>query len=119
MFDSYVVKLAHEGPRPALDGVVQNEHETRFWRRTEHARLLPVVAASPSFRWVVMPYGGPVQGSPELDRWLETTRAMFDARLDATELVAVNTVRLGHEYRLCDFGWPALSTPDTPVPTPA
>jgi len=110
--DAYVLKFAVPNDRPGWDGKAQNRHEADVWERTRDPRLVPVVAADREGYWLVMPRGEAPDDDSAVAEWLELVADKLPAGVWETDLDPRNVVRLGDEYRLCDYGFPANEAGD-------
>lgn len=110
----HVVKLARFGAGPLSFGVNQNMREVELWKQHgvgSEWPLLPVVDHHHSrFRWVVMPYGSPLENRPEEETQEVLRRLRGELRLlptfDFRELCKENVVVVDGESLLADYGLP-------------
>lgn len=113
--DEYVVKLGRYGTDLLSIGMFQNYHEITLWDKHGHEDwplLPPVDWQTTHTRWLIMPYGTPLNetnlSDDECDMLLEeaTEQLQHLNELDDLEFEPVNFVLWDNDVWLADYGRP-------------
>lgn len=108
--DSFVVKIGRYGNEVSSIGMNQNLNEILLYEKTsQETQLLPVLdwqEANP--RWIVMPYGEPIEGASasKKENWIEEIQESVShlGCLRGEELNEKNIVKWGGDVYLSDYG---------------